>query len=574
MRPVFDTWFTRVFVATLGVVPLGLLAWDTYTEALPPNGANFAIRTTGLLGLIFLVLSLVITPLRRLTGWSRLIASRRSLGLLGFGYICVHFAIFFLFDREASIPSTVQEIVERRYLNFGFGALLLLIPLAVTSTDGWVSRLGAKRWKRLHRLTYVTTSAGVIHYYLLVKSDVTRPVIFASVLGTLLGARLVWHYLDLRQELARARARTIPAAGSAAPLAKFWSGELRVARVFEETHDVRTFRLVAVDGGELPFRHLPGQYLNLALAITGVPTRRSYTIASSPTRAGYLEITVKRKSDGWGSHHLHDSWRAGDHVKVSGPAGKFYFTGAGHDRVLLLAGGVGVTPLMAITRALTDRGWPGTIYFVFAVRTPRDVIFREELEYLAGRFPNLHLCVTVSGPADEHESWRGERGRINAALLTRHAPGFTTMPVFMCGPSAMMDALRDVLLENGVPAASIHTEAFVSPASPAAGDGAVAPAAIGEMIAQEPGEPSSIRFSRSRRELSVAGGQTVLEAAEAGGLDLPYECRSGICGQCKVRLIEGRVVMDAEDALTAADRAHGVILACQAHPQTALVIEA
>ncbi len=573
----FEAWFIRVFAAVLGAVPLTLLGWDAVSGALPANGVNFAIRTTGLLGLLFLLLSLVITPLRRLTGWSNLIASRRSLGLLGFGYICVHFAIFFWFDRNASVSSTLEEIIERRYLNFGVGALLLMLPLAVTSTDGWVTRLGAKRWKALHRLAYLATIAGATHYYLLVKSDVTQPLQFAAALGVLLGVRVAWHYFDLRRALAAAKSRSTL---TAPRRAKFWSGELRIARIFEETHDVRTFRMVPVDGGELPFQQLPGQYLNLALSIGGVATRRSYTIASAPTRSGYVEITVKRKTDGWGSQHLHDAWHESDRVKVSAPAGTFHFSGAEGDRVLLIAGGVGVTPLMAIARTLTDRAWPGQIYFIFAVRTSRDVIFRDELLYLAKRFPNFHLCLTLSAAGTGGEAWIGERGRIDAALLARHVPGLPTMPVFLCGPEPMMAATRALLIGLGVPDTAIHTEAFLSPASAAAGDGGVTAGAGGDLASEmptddaPPGESVSVHFQNSGKDLPAEPGQSVLEAAEAGGLELPYECRSGICGQCKVKLIQGRVVMDAEDALTAADRAGGIILACQAHPRTDLTIDA
>ena len=170
-----DGKFAKLLVLVNGLVPAGLLAYDAYQGQLGVNEVNFAIRTTGLLGLIFLVLSLVITPLRRLTGWTTLIAPRRQLGLLGFFYIAAHFLIFWIYDRDGSIGDTFAEIIARSYLWFGFGALALMIPMAVTSTDGMVSRLGAKRWKRLHRLAYVAIPAGVVHYYMLVKADTTRP---------------------------------------------------------------------------------------------------------------------------------------------------------------------------------------------------------------------------------------------------------------------------------------------------------------------------------------------------------------------------------------------------------------
>jgi ferredoxin-NADP reductase len=121
---------------------------------------------------------------------------------------------------------------------------------------------------------------------------------------------------------------------------------------------VKTFRLVATDGGALSFEHAAGQYLNLALAIDGKRVNRSYTIASSPTQADYCEISVKRAPQGRASRHLHDVVRDGDRLQVSAPAGRFVFAHEKAERCVLIAGGVGITPLMATVRRLTDRCWP------------------------------------------------------------------------------------------------------------------------------------------------------------------------------------------------------------------------
>lgn len=578
---VFDARFGRWFAAIAGLAPAVLLGYDAAQGQLGVNGVNYAIRTTGLLGLIFLVLALAVTPVRRLTGWNALIAARRSLGLLGFAYIALHFAIFFWWDRDRSLASTVEEVVSRRYLQIGFAALVLMVPLAITSTDAWVRRLGARRWKRLHRLTYLIVIGGVAHYYLLVKADTRQPRAFAIVVGALLLHRAVAHYLDLRRA-----ARTPKAAPAAAPRKpRFWTGELQVARVFDETPDVRTFRLVPPGGGELPFDYQPGQYLNLALTIDGKRVNRSYTIASSPSRTGAVEITVKRATGGHGSHHVHATFVEGARVRVSAPAGRFVFTGAGADRVLLLAGGVGITPLMAMVRWSTDRAWPGQIYLVNSVRTPADVIFRDELAHLAARFPNLHVVTTATAAGDD---WTGERGHVTGALLSRTVPDLATTPVYLCGPEPMMAAMRVVLAELGVPAAAIHTEAFVSPAAAAEAEPrllaeAAPPAATATATASTAAPfdgpalddaPVAIRFQRSGKTGDLSGSRTVLEAAEDCGVDLPFECRSGVCGQCKTRLVAGRVTMEVEDALSSAERARGLILACQARASRDVAIDA
>jgi ferredoxin-NADP reductase/DMSO/TMAO reductase YedYZ heme-binding membrane subunit len=556
----FDSHFARWFVALNAGVPGLLLLWDAFHGQLGVNAVNFAIRSTGLLGLTFLVLSLVVTPLRRLTGWTWLVAARRPLGLWGFGYIAVHFAIFFGWDRAASVESTVEEIVSRPYLTIGFGALLLMIPLAITSTDGMVTRLGPRRWKALHRLSYLIVLGGVVHYYLLVKSDVRNPRAYAIVLATLLLARVVWHYLDLRKAAHR------PPAMPVRPRPRYWSGELRVARIFDETHDVKTFRMVPVTGGPRPFEHQPGQYINLALTIDGKRVNRSYTIASAPSRTGYVEITVKRKDGGYASHHLHDTWREGTIVKAGAPAGVFHFAGGDAPGVLLIGGGVGVTPVMSMLRDLTDRAWPGQIYVAFAIRAPRDLIYRDELAYLAGRFPNVHLLLVAS---DADEAWPHARGRLSGELLTAHVPALATLPVYLCGPDPMMQAMRKLLVGLGVPDARVHTEEFVSPPTPAEGAADTPPAL-------EPGETRlvSIRLSRAGKMIEASTDQTILEAAEAAGVELPFECRSGICGQCKTKLVAGEVAMEVQDALTAADRARGLVLACQARCRGDVVLDA
>jgi ferredoxin-NADP reductase/DMSO/TMAO reductase YedYZ heme-binding membrane subunit len=567
---VLDTPFAKRLAIVNALVPAALLIWDAWRHQLGVNTVNFAIRTTGLIGLVLITLSLAITPLRALTGWNRFIAVRRNLGVIGFFYLAAHFAIFFLFDREGSIGSTLSEIVKRRYLWFGTGALVLMMPLAMTSTDAMVLRLGAARWKLLQRLIYVIAIGAVVHYYLLVKSDVRQPLAFAAFVGALLLYRVVAHYVGLRAEVRAAR-DTRASARVKSPKRNFWSGELEIARIFDETHDVKTFRLVSPDGGPLPFTHVAGQYLNLALTVGGRRVNRSYTIASSPTRSAYVEISVKRALDGCGSHHLHDTWREGQRVAVSAPAGRFVLPGNEAQRVVLIAGGIGITPMMAVVRSLTDRGWRGDIYLLFSVRVVRDIVFRDELAYLQARFTNLHLRVIVS--RDAETAWDGPRGQITREVLADFIPDLTCGPVLLCGPEAMMTAMRAILVGMRIPDAEILQEAFVSPP-------AIEASVVGEAAVAGPDEPlpdgvaANIIFKRAGKSAELLQTQTVLEAAEDAGVDIPFECRSGICGQCKTPLLAGRVRMDVEDALTAADRARGLILACQAHATRDIEVDA
>ncbi len=328
------TPFTKYLVILNCGVPGILLGWDALQGQLGANPVNFAIRTTGLLALSFLVLSLAVTPVMQLAGWNWLGQFRRVAGLYAFFHTAVHFLLFFLLDRGANMTDTVSEIVLRPYLMVGTAGLLMMVPLAVTSTNNMIRRLGTKRWKLLHRTAYVAASAGTLHYYLLVKADTTWPIIFVSALGLLLGYRVAGHYLGLWADARRFRL------GKPAPTGpvRSWSGQLRVAKIFVETPEVRTFRLVMSDSPRLPFEHQPGQYLNLTLEIDGRKVRRSYTIASSPTRIGYCELTIKREEHGLASRHFHDRIREGDLLEVTAPAGKFTFNGNEAQEIVMIAG--------------------------------------------------------------------------------------------------------------------------------------------------------------------------------------------------------------------------------------------
>lgn len=596
--------FLRALVILNGLIPLVMLGWDAYRGQLGANSVNNALHITGILSLVFLFLSLLMSPLRWMTGWGGWLAFRRALGLYGFFYAVVHLVIYVGFDRALSLTSTFNEIWMRRFLQVGAVAILLMVPLAVTSTNGMIQRMGPKRWKLLHRLTYAVVVLGVLHYYMLVKSDVRQPLAFAGVLTVLLGSRFGRHYSELLQasnkkrmalaatNVSKATQPPVPGAvqpatpisTSSAKPSKAWKGELRIAAIFQETPDVRTIRLMSADGGEFPFVYQPGQFINIQLMIDGKRINRSYTLASSPTRADACELSIKREPMGLASRFIHETFRVGDVLKVSGPSGKFTFTGDNASGVVLIAGGVGITPVMSILRYLTDRAWTGNIHFLIVAKTEQDLIFRDELQWLQSRYPNLHICVTLTRP-DSNTMWTGGRGRATAELFNRFVPDLTQLPVYLCGPNEMMDATTELLITLGVPSTKIHTEAFVGKKSSVSnGEGETASAsdsapttsrATPPTITMPPakGGTATIRFSRSGSSTQVDADTTILEAAESVSIEIPYECRSGICGQCKTRLLEGIVQMDCEDALSATEKAAGFILACQARPQSHVVVD-
>lgn len=186
--------FPKFVVLINSLIPLALLLWDVSRNRVGPNPLEFATRTTGMLTLVFLCLTLAITPLRGIFRLNSLVKFRRMLGLFAFFYGALHLLTYIWFDRWFNLVSTVQDVIQRRFILVGMTAFVLMVPLAITSTTRMVKRLGGKTWARLHRLTYVAAIAGVMHFWMLVKSDTRLPLTFGFILLFLLGYRLLNKY--------------------------------------------------------------------------------------------------------------------------------------------------------------------------------------------------------------------------------------------------------------------------------------------------------------------------------------------------------------------------------------------
>jgi len=186
-----DIKFIRLIIFVNALVPLALLGWDTYHKNLGANPIEFATRATGILTLLFLLVSLAVTPLRKLTGANWLIKFRRMLGLYAFFYGCLHLLTYVWFDKFFGVARIVEDVISRPFIAVGMASFLLMVPLAVTSTNAMIKRLGGKRWARLHKTVYLVAIGGVVHYYMLVKSDTRLPLAFGAVLALLLIYRIV-----------------------------------------------------------------------------------------------------------------------------------------------------------------------------------------------------------------------------------------------------------------------------------------------------------------------------------------------------------------------------------------------
>lgn len=185
-----DTRFSKFVIFTNALVPLALLLWDAYHKHLGANPAEFMTRTTGMMTLVFLMLTLAVTPLRKITGLNWLTKFRRMLGLFAFFYGFLHLLTYIWFDRYFNLRSIPGDVVTRPFIALGMFAFFLMAPLAITSTNKMIKRLGGKRWSKLHQIIYLAGLAGALHFYLFVKSDTRLPLTFAFVLLLLLGHRL------------------------------------------------------------------------------------------------------------------------------------------------------------------------------------------------------------------------------------------------------------------------------------------------------------------------------------------------------------------------------------------------
>ena len=186
-----DSNFHRQVIFVNALLPALLMLLDWYQGTAGANPVEFLTRSTGVLTLVFLVLTLLVTPLRKMLGWNWLLKQRRLIGLYAFFYGTLHLLTYVAFDRQWKLLSVLSDVRLRPFIAIGMFSFLMMVPLAVTSTNAMIKKLGGKRWNQLHRLTYYVAIGGVLHYYMIVKSDTTYPILFGSAVALLLGYRMV-----------------------------------------------------------------------------------------------------------------------------------------------------------------------------------------------------------------------------------------------------------------------------------------------------------------------------------------------------------------------------------------------
>jgi ferredoxin-NADP reductase len=374
------------------------------------------------------------------------------------------------------------------------------------------------------------------------------PTIGVGVLIAALFGLLVWSrrppasaIAGKSPSVAIEQARNTPVPVSRKPLV------LQLVRTEKQTHDSVSLRF-RINGAKA-LRGRPGQFFTFDWLLDGQKLSRSYSISSSPTQTGYVEIAVKKQTDGRVSSFLNERATIGLTVEARGPLGRFCFHENEHQRIALFAGGSGITPLISILRYIDDLCLDTKATLFYSVRAPHDIIFERELELLKQRLTNFQLVIVVTKP---EAGWRGPTGRLDRELVSEGLRDISNVTCFVCGPEGFMEHVKDLLISLGVDTTRILQERFGGKT-------------LSKSVAVDAEEPSgSIEFSKSNKRAALYAGQSLLEVAEANGIEIPYSCRRGQCGTCAARVLQGEIQMDCEDGLDPALKAQGYVLTCVA----------
>ncbi len=349
--------------------------------------------------------------------------------------------------------------------------------------------------------------------------------------------------------------------------AKPWNSHtelLECTMVLQDSHNVKTFCFQTADASY--FRYLPGQFITLELDIDGDKVYRTYTLSSSPSRPLCLTISVKTQPGGRVSNWLHENLKVGDRVRAFGPSGIFSFHNHVADKYLFLSGGVGITPMMSMTRWLFDFGIHTDVTFIHSAQTPADIVFRAELEAISARLPEFKVAFVCERP-NPYGAWTGYSGRLNQLMLELSCPDYAEREIFCCGPEPYMRAVRDILHAAGFDMRRYHEESFVTPVH----DETEIPVHDDVMIDASHG--AKVRFTASDLVLDCRESDTLLTVAKEAGLHIPSACMFGVCGTCKVRKTAGEVHMVHNGGITDDEIAEGYVLACCSNPLGEVTID-
>lgn len=357
----------------------------------------------------------------------------------------------------------------------------------------------------------------------------------------------------------------------------------------DETHDVKTFHFrvrTHTQPGEVPLcLHRPGQFITLRLRHGDVLVPRSYTISSPPSRPLTLCLTIKRDPDGLVSRFMHDRLRIGQVIPANGPSGTFDLVSiAPRPRIVMLSGGSGITPMMSMLRYLHDtRATDHAITFLHSARTPKDIIFRQELGLIARRLDLTLGFICENGAEDGMD-----QGYLDRGMLDRHVPDIRDCTVLTCGPAPYMNAVKSMLADLKFDMDHYHDESFGTPSERQNPDGAT-PESLSVDAVELPGDvpadppaqsapaatagPDQITFTVSGKTAAYSAGETILDVATREGIAIPTNCQMGLCGTCKTTCTSGIVEMDDTEGLAPGEQEAGYVLTCCGRPRGPVSID-
>ena len=322
--------------------------------------------------------------------------------------------------------------------------------------------------------------------------------------------------------------------------------EMKVLEVIQLSPMIKLFRLKPLNEY---VNYKPGQFLAFHTGLNrGVV--RCYSLCSTPSRAGIYEVAVRLLEGGKGSTWMHEQVKLGDKLKVNNPAGRFVFEQKAKSSVFV-AGGIGVTPMLSMLKYAIDTGDQRELYFFYSSRTLEELVFHDELLMISSRSSRVHYIPMLTRAS---ESWLGLVGRINEEMMLATGLNFSEAELYTCGPSAMMDSVKELAVRNGLPSESFYKEIFSSP----------------ESTKQE---ERHCKITFEGETFDYKDNVPLLDFLEKQGKQIPYSCRTGVCGSCECTITQGSVTMLESDYLNEDDLEAGRRLSCISYPKEDLSVE-
>jgi ferredoxin-NADP reductase len=477
------------------------------------------------------------------------------------GYAFIALFVILCYFMLLRVKGWQDELSPRLILHIALAfslAPLLLVKVIVAryqnSSRGLLIALGIGIFTIAFSLVALNLS---IHYLRSASTDKVPVGTSASVIVVMLISAAVAFFAKAKQPKPKFNPRALALNKSSAlePSNQDEPLNLTLARIEPQTHDAKTLRFLLPRGRHLAAR--PGQFLTFEWMIDGRPVTRSYSLCSSPLQTGYIEITPKRVENGRVSQFLNDGAKVGLTVTARGPYGKFFFEENKHERIVLIAGGSGVTPMMAMLKYIDDLCIPVNVTLIYCVRAQQDVFFNDYFASLQSRISKFRYVLVLSQASSD---WTGWQGRLRREILVREVQQALESTFFLCGPPGLMELSRILLNEMGVEPSRILQESFGA-------------AVAGKRQSAATAGPFEIKLSRSGVVYNVSPDETLLESAERNGLLIPSGCRRGSCGTCATKLLSGNVQMGAEEALNEELRSLGFILPCVSRPLSDITLD-